>query len=118
MSVAAIVQIDNQYRGDTYDGVQFTLLNTEDNSPIDLTGVNIKIQFRYNSKIGGLQKEINNGDGVTISDAVNGVFSIDPFLIDWNPDIYFFDIQMTFTNGVIRTYIQGTIKVIQDVTNG
>lgn len=118
MSVAAIVQIDNQYKGDTYDGVQFTLLNTEDNSPIDLTGVNIKIQFRYNSKIGDLQKEINNGDGVTISDAVNGVFSIDPFLIDWKPDLYFFDIQITFLNGIVRTYIQGTIKVIQDVTNG
>ena len=110
MSVAAIVQIDNQYRGDTYDGVQFTLLNTEDNSPIDLTGVNVKIQFRYNSKIGGVQKEI--------TDAVNGVFSINPFLIDWAPDTYYFDVQMTFTNGVVRTYIQGTIKVIQDVTNG
>jgi len=118
MSVAAIIQIDNQYRGDTYDGVQFTLLNTEDSSPIDLTGVSIKIQFRYNSKIGGIQKEITDGNGVTISNAVNGVFSIDPFLIDWAPDIYYFDVQMTFTNGVVRTYIQGTIKVIQDVTNG
>jgi hypothetical protein len=118
MSVAATVQIDNQYKGDTYDGVQFTLLNTEDSSPIDLTGAAIKIQFRYDSKIGTVQKEINIGSGVTVSDAINGIFSIDPFLIDWKPDTYFFDIQMTFPNGVVRTYIQGTIKVIQDITNG
>ena len=116
MSVAAIVKIDDQYKGDTYDGVQFTLLNTEDSSPIDLTGVNIKIQFRYHSKIGGVQKEISNGNGVTISDAINGIFSIDSFLIDWAPDIYYFDVQTTFLNGVVRTYIQGTIKVIQDIT--
>ena len=118
MSVAAVVKIDNQYKGDTYDGVQFTLLNTENSSPIDLTGVAIKIQFRYDSKIGGIQKEITNGNGVTISNAVAGIFSIDSFLIDWSPDIYYFDIQMTFPNGVVRTYIQGTIKVIQDITNG
>jgi hypothetical protein len=118
MSVAAVVKIDNQYKGDTYDGVQFTLLNTEDSSAINLTGVAIKIQFRYDSKIGGIQKEITNGNGVTISNAVAGIFSIDSFLIDWSPDIYYFDIQMTFPNGVVRTYIQGTIKVIQDITNG
>jgi len=118
MSVAAVVKIDNQYKGDTYDGVQFTLLNTEDNAPIDLTNVAIKIQFRYDSKIGGIQKEITNGNGITVSNAINGVFSIDSFLIDWSPDIYYFDIQMTFPNGIVRTYIQGTIKVIQDITNG
>tara|TARA_R110002153_G_scaffold59259_2_gene161951 strand:- start:5906 stop:6262 length:357 start_codon:yes stop_codon:yes gene_type:complete len=118
MSVAAIVQIDNQYKGDTYDGVQFTLLNTQDNTPIDLTGVAIKSQFRYDSKIGGIQKEITDGNGITIDDAVNGVFSIDSFIIDWSPDIYYFDVQITFANGIVRTYIQGTIKVIQDITNG
>ena len=118
MSVAAIVQIDNQYKGDTYDGVQFTLLNTEDNSPIDLTGVAIKIQFRYDSRIGGIQKEITNGNGITLSDAAGGVFSIDSFLIDWAADFYYYDIQITFPNGVVRTYIQGNITVIQDVTYG
>ena len=118
MSVAAIVNIDDQYKGDTYDGVQFTLLNTEDSSPIDITGAAIKTQFRYNSKIGKVQKEITNGAGITISDATNGVFSIDPFLIDWPANTYYFDVEMTFPNGVVRTYIQGTIKVIQDITNG
>ncbi len=118
MSVAAIVQIDNQYKGDTFDGVQFTLLNTQNSTPIDLTGVNIKIQFRHNSKIGVIQKEITDGNGITIDDAVNGVFSVDSFIIDWPPIVYYFDVEITFPNGVVKTYIQGTIKVIQDITNG
>lgn len=118
MGKPAVIKINDQYKGDTYDGIQFTILNTEGNTPIDLTGVSIRSQFRFGSKTGGIQKEITNGNGITIDDAVNGVFSIDSFIIDWSPDIYYFDVQITFSNGIVRTYIQGTIKVIQDITNG
>jgi hypothetical protein len=118
MGKPAVIKINDQYKGDTYDGIQFTILNTEDNSPIDLTGVSIRSQFRFGSKTGGIQKEITNGDGITLSDAVNGVFSIDSFLVDWAADFYYYDIEITFPNGIVRTYIQGNIKVIQDVTYG
>ena len=118
MSKPAIVTLDDQYKGDTYDGVQFTLLNTEDSSPIDLTGVIMKTQFRYVSKKGSIEKEITTGDGITILDAVNGIFKIDSFTIDWAPAAYYYDIEMTFSSGIIRTYIEGTIKVAQDVTYG
>ena len=30
MSIAAVVKIDNQYKGDTYDGVQFTVRLSND----------------------------------------------------------------------------------------
>tara|TARA_R110000796_G_scaffold76986_1_gene171886 strand:+ start:56 stop:412 length:357 start_codon:yes stop_codon:yes gene_type:complete len=118
MGKPAIVKIKDQYKGDTYDGVQFTILNTLDNSPINLTGVSIRSQFRFGSKTGGIQKEITNGNGITIVDPINGVFSIDSFIIDWAADFYYYDIEMTFPNGIVRTYIQGNIKVIQDVTYG
>lgn len=118
MGVAAVVKVDNQYKGDTFDGIQFKILGTENGSPIDLTGVAIRTQFRYDSRTGGIQKEITDGNGITISDAVNGIFSIDSFLLDWAADLYYFDVEITFPNGTVRTYIQGTIKVIQDITNG
>ena len=118
MGKPAVIKINDQYKGDTYDGIQFTLLDTEDNSPIILTGASIRSQFRFGSKTGGIQKEITDGNGITIDDAVNGVFSIDSFIIDWAADFYYYDIQITFPNGVVRTYIQGNINVIQDVTYG
>ena len=118
MSKPAVIKINNQYKGDTYDGIQFTLLNSSDSLPIDLTSVSIKSQFRVNSKDGNLIKEITNGAGITIVDAINGVFKIDSFIIDWSPSVYYYDIEITFSNGVVKTYIQGSLKVIQDVTYG
>ena len=86
MGKPAVIKINDQYKGDTYDGIQFTILNTEGNTPIDLTGVSIRSQFRFGSKTGAIQKEITNGNGITLSDAAGGVFSIDSFLIDWAAD--------------------------------
>lgn len=110
--------IANHIKGDTFDGVQFTLQNTSDSLPIDLTGCLLKIQFRYRNKIGKVQKELNIGTGITLVDAVNGIFKIDPFIIDWNPDTYYYDVETTFTNGVVKTYIEGMVTIIQDTTNG
>ncbi len=118
MSKPAIIKLEDQYKNDTYDGVQFTLLNTEDSLPIDITGATLRAKFRYLSKTGDVVKDISNGSGITVSDAVNGIFSIDSFVIDWVPSTYYYDIELTFSNGTIRTYIGGTIKVIQDVTYG
>jgi hypothetical protein len=117
MSNAATVILDNQYKGDTYDGVQFTLLGTG-SVPIDLTGAAIKSQFRHLSKTGRIVKEVTDGAGITVSDAVNGIFQIDSFIIDWAAATYYYDIEITFLSGVVRTYIQGTLTTTQDVTNG
>ena len=65
-----------------------------------------------------LKKEITDGVGITVEDALNGIFKIDAFIIDWTPDLYYYDVEITFLNGVVKTYIQGTLKVIQDITNG
>ena len=95
-----------------------TLQNSGTLTPIDITGATIKIQFRYRSKVGAIKKEITDGVGITVEDALNGIFKIDAFIIDWTPDLYYYDVEITFLNGVVKTYIQGTLKVIQDITNG
>lgn len=109
-------KIKDHHKGDTFEGVQFTLLNSSDSSPVDLTGASIRIQFRARAKNGSLKQELTSADGITITDAVNGVFKIDSFLIDWRPQIYYYDVQITFPTSLIKTYIQGTLKVIQDTT--
>ena len=116
--MAKIYNIKDQYKNDTFDGVRYTLIDIDAQTPINLTDVTIKIQFRYSSKVGKVQKEITEADGITIEDAVNGIFKIDPFIIDWAVNTYYYDIEITFTNGVVKTYVQGTLKVIQDITNG
>ena len=115
MANPSVVNIDNHYKGDTYDGIQYTLLNASDSSPIDLTSATIKAQFRFSSITGSIIKEITEISGITVTDAANGVFA---FIIDWAFGIYYYDIEVTFVSGVVKTFVQGRIKITQDVTNG
>ena len=118
MAKPGVVNIANHYKGDTFDGIQYTILNSSDNLPIDLTGATIKSQFRKSNRKGSIILEITDGVGITVSDAVNGIFEIDSFLLDWQPSTYYYDIEITFSNGVVKTYIEGTLIVNQDITNG
>jgi hypothetical protein len=116
--MASNYKILNQYKNDTFDGVRFTLKDTDTLTPISLVDATIKTQFRYRSETGRIVKTITELDGITVEDAVNGIFKFNPFVIDWEADIYYYDVQITFSNEVIKTYIKGTVKVIQDITNG
>lgn len=104
-------------KGDTFNGIEFTLIDSNSELPIDITDALITIQFKSHSKTGLINVELNVGSGITITDAENGVFVIDSFLLDWQPKKYYYDVQITFPNGVVKTYIEGTFLVIQDVTN-
>ena len=110
-------KINDQYKGDTFSGVTFTLKEGAEKTPIDLTGATILSQFRTKKVTGEIQQTLSIGSGITVGDATGGVFSFDAFVLDWNTGTFFYDIQITFTDGSIRTYVKGTLNVIQDVTN-
>ena len=114
--IAGNYNINDHTRGDTFNGLQFTLKN-EDNTPIDLTAIDkIESQFRAKKETGAVVKEISVGSGITITNASSGIIQIDSFLVDWNVDIYYYDIQFTFLSGVVKTYIKGTFKIVRDIT--
>lgn len=106
----------NHYKGDTFKGAQFTFLNETTSSPIDLTGTEIRMQFRKGRKNGAVKATLDLTDGLTLTDASNGILTVDPFIIDFEADVHYYDIQVTYADGTIKTYVQGKIKVIQDVT--
>jgi hypothetical protein len=86
------------------------------NLPIDLTGVLIKIQFRKSVKTGVVAKTLTQSSGINIYDPTNGLFRIESFIVNFVPDIYYYDCQFTFPDGRVMTYFGGFLKVIQDVT--
>ena len=118
MSSIGTYNIGDHKKGDTFDGVRFTLTKSSDSSPIDLTGASIACKFRKQTKTGTVVADLSIGSGITVVDAVNGIFDIDAFDIDWSPLRYYYDVEITFASGVIKTYIEGTLTVIQDVTYG
>ena len=113
--VPGLYNYDNQYRGDTLDSIQFTILDKVTRDPINLTGATIKCQFRKPFN-GATIKEITSSDGITIINASGGIFKIDEFLITWDAGAYLYDIEVTFSTGVVKTYVKGSINIISDTT--
>ena len=104
-----------RFKGDTFLEWKMDYLD-KDSNPINLTGVEIISQFRKDCKTGTVARDMSVGSGITIVDAANGIYKIDEFVLDWDANIYYYDIQFTFTNGIEKTPIFGDITVVQDVT--
>lgn len=109
--------IKDQIKGDTFNGVQFQLKNKSDSEFINLTDATLRTQFRKDTPLGDVQLEITDGNGITVVDAINGIFKFDAIEdLDWSVRTYVYDVEITFLSGLIRTYVRGGMKVIQDVT--
>ena len=106
----------DRIKNDTSKSVQFTL--TDQNSdPIDLTGASVQIQFRYKSRTGTVVKDVSVGSGITVATPANGILVLDAFTCAWTPDVYYYDVQVTFADTTIQTPVWGTVTVLQDVTD-
>ena len=122
MSIPTVYKLDDHYKGDTFDGIEFEFFNPVDDNPdndtpIDITVCTaIKIQFRKNSPTGDVVKELNISSGLSIIPL--NTLKVLPFIIDWDEGKYYYDSEFTFSPTVKKTYVKGTINIIQDVTNG
>ena len=106
----------NAVKGDTFDGVLFTL--TLNGVAIDLTGATIIMDLRL-TKTGTSVKRFTSvaDEHITISATpTDGTFTFNDQIIDVDAADYFYDIQITFADDTVKTYIYGRWTVIQDVT--
>lgn len=103
-------------KGDTFAGVQFTI--TKNGSPLDLTSASLRMEMRELTPTGSVGATFtdDSGGGLTITDAVNGVLTFDEQVVDVSALLYHYDIQITLSNGDVKSYIVGTWDIIQDVT--
>lgn len=108
--------IPDRVKGTTFKGVQFSLKNSVSNEPLNLTNAQVKLQFRRGSEIGLVKKELAVGTGITLTNPVGGVLVLEPFLVTWDPGLYFYDLKITYPTNVIEVYINGTFRVLQNVT--
>lgn len=111
----ATYNIPNQYAGDTFDGFQVTVTQTSNDvtTPINLTNITIACKFKKDSST---VLDLTEGSGITIVDAEDGIFKIDAFSVPTDAGTYNYDIQFTYSSGSVKTYMRGTMKVIQQIT--
>jgi hypothetical protein len=118
--MATLVRKDfeDRIKNDTFDSVKFTI---QDNlgAAIDLTGVTIDIDFRYRCKTGTVVKSFSTtlSAGITLTTPLSGIFHLDAYTpITLEVGEYYYDAQITFTDGRIKTYVWGIFNVLQDIT--
>lgn len=109
--------LSDHYAGDTFLGLSLTLTTTENDvtSPIDLTGAAIVLNLNYRAKTGQEVLNLSVGNGITVTDASAGQFKIDPFQVPDSAGVYYYAITVTFADSTVKTYIEGTMKVVQRV---
>lgn len=101
--------------GDDFIGTTVTMQDA-DGDPIDLSSAQIRIAFRKDKNTGPVVKSISVGSGITLTDAVNGIFQIDAFTCTFGAGTYYHDWHFVLA-GANKTLIRGTLEVVRDITN-
>jgi hypothetical protein len=101
-------------KSDTFEAVNFEI--NVDTIPVDLTDTTIRMQLRkeYGGVVGLSLTSVASA-GITITDAVNGLFCINQQIINIPAFNYIYDIEFDF-DGIVKTYISGNFLILNDVT--
>lgn len=103
----------NAYRNDTLQ-LTFTIKD-KDNNPVNLTTADLKLQVRSKPD-GDLLLAMTEGNGLTVGGAGNNIITVSK-IIDINDcGSYVYDLQATFSSGVVSTYVKGMFIVHKDIT--
>lgn len=104
-----------QYAGDTAGWREIQL--SDGDTPLSLVGATIQMQVRRaRGQTPVLDLTSVGSDGIVITDAANGVFRVGGYA---TPDIeamLIYDLQITFSDGTIRTLLAGSYPIYGQVT--
>lgn len=84
---------------------------------IDLTGAAVKWRIGSRAKLSRL-KTLDTSDGVTVTDATNGVYSLDldgADSLSWTPGRISHEVEVTESGGAIHTVMFGFIDLERDI---
>ena len=104
-------------KGDTFNGILFTI--KVNSVALDLTDAEINMDLRL-ALTGASVKRFTsvNDEHITISATPSdGTFTFNNQLINVPAENYKYDIEITFADDTVKTYIYGNWTIIQDVTH-
>jgi len=102
-------------RGDTWDGILSISININ-GVPVNLSNSNVKIEFRESIDSPVVLTLSTANGGVIITNASQGTLQLPSRIIEIPYGKYLYDLQVTFANGVVKTYMSGTWEIIPDIT--
>jgi hypothetical protein len=107
--------IDYLYQGDDFSGIKYQMYDVDD-VPSDFTGATAKMQVRINSEEDVVLEWNTSDNSIVITG--NEVFVKEKAGIDMDIPAgkYKYDLQLTYSDGVISTIVYGLFIVKSDIT--
>jgi hypothetical protein len=102
-------------RGDTWDGINSIIINVN-GVPINLTNAVVKMEFRQSLDSPVILTLTSEDGSIEIFNALNGNIRIPPKKIEIPFGKYLYDLQVTYLDGVVKTYMEGTWEIKPDIT--
>lgn len=102
-------------KGDTFEAVNFAVV--KNTVALSLTGAVIKMQLKKECDgVAILSLTSVASAGLTITNAAGGLFKINQQIINIPEFNYVYDIQITFADGTVKTWVEGNFVVKCDIT--
>ncbi len=102
-------------KGDTFEAVNFAVV--KNTVALSLTGAVIKMQLKKECDgIAILSLTSVASAGLTITNAAGGLFKINQQIINIPEFNYIYDIQITFANNIVKTWVSGNFIIKCDIT--
>ena len=110
------VTLPSLIRGDTWDGIS-SISITVDGSPPIYPVASARIHFRRKPAANIIGHSLDSeDDSILILDAAGWSFQAPPQALPLGTGLWYWDFETVDTEGTIKTYVFGTITIIQDVT--
>tara|TARA_R110000868_G_scaffold404665_1_gene683087 strand:- start:1378 stop:1719 length:342 start_codon:yes stop_codon:yes gene_type:complete len=110
-----IYNIPDHLRGDTWDGLTFTL--SSNGVTASLTAVSsVVAEFRQDIDSPVALTLTTTNSSILIVEPLSGIIQFTPQIIEIPFQTYVYDIQVNYTSGAKKTYTKGTWKILPDIT--
>lgn len=104
-----------QYAGDTAGAQSFTIMRN--GLPINLTDAVVRMQVRECGRpVPILDLTSEDGQSIVITDALAGKLRIGYYRNPPAPGSYVYDLEVTFPDGQVKTYLKGSYTIEGEVT--
>lgn len=110
-----VIDIPCHRQGDTFAGLRFTVL--QNSVAKDLTGASITMTFLLQNRRTSAQQTLTLGSGLTLVTPASGIFDMDQQDIFWDAGEYYYECQIIYADGLIKTPFEGTWKITIDKVN-
>lgn len=107
--------IPKHRRGDTWDGINKIGI-TINGIPAVLSGARVAMQLREDYDAPAVLSLTTDTSAIIILPDLSSV-KILPTIIDIQPATYKYDLQVTYPNLTVKTYLEGTWEIYFDITN-